>query len=210
MSILEQIVAGEAPGIVPLSVDQYHQMIANGILREGDSIELIDGVLVRKDRADRGGDPMSHGPRHAYSVKRLQRPFRNVEERGYHLQSQLPVNLGGVQEPEPDLALVRGREEDYARRHPNAADLAAVMEVSDSSLTLDRTTKQRLYASAAIPVYWIVNLADEQIEVYEDPRPAEGAYGRRTDYRRGQSARLSLGPGLEIEVAVADVLPPAL
>ncbi len=141
MTILEQIAAGQGPAIMPLSVEQYHQMIANDILREGDSIELIDGILVRKDRADEGGDPMSHGPRHAFSVKRLQRLFREVEGRGYHLHSQLPVTLGGIQEPEPDLALVRGREEDYERRHPAAADLAAIMEVSDSSLTWDRTTK---------------------------------------------------------------------
>src|SRR5438876_9760079 len=79
MNILEHIAAGQGPGIVPLSVEQYHKMISNGILREGDSIELIDGILIRKDRADKGGDPMSHGPRHAFCAKRLQRPFRKVE-----------------------------------------------------------------------------------------------------------------------------------
>jgi Uma2 family endonuclease len=207
MNIREQIVTGQAHGIVPLSVDQYHQMILNGILREGDSIELIDGMLVRKGRADKGPDAMSHGPRHAFSVKRLQRPFRRVEEHGYHLHSQLPVTLGGTQEPEPDLALVRGRDEDYDRRHPGPADIVAFMEVSDSSLNLDRTTKQRLYASAAIPIYWIVNLVENQIEVYEDPQPSEGKYNRRTDYGRGQSVPLALVPGLDINVAVADVIP---
>jgi Uma2 family endonuclease len=207
MNILEQIVAGQTAGIVPLSVDQYHQMISNGILREGDSIELIDGVLVRKDRADKGGDAMSHGPRHAFSVKRLQRPFRKVEEYGYHLHSQLPVTLGGIQEPEPDLAVVRGRDEDYDSRHPGPADIAAIIEVSDSSLTLDRTTKQRLYASAAIPVYWIVNLVESKIEVYEDPRPSEGKYNQRTDYVRGQCVPLTLGAGFDINVIVDDVVP---
>src|ERR1700730_13905121 len=113
MTIVEQMESGQAPNVVPLTVDQYHRMIAQGILREGDSIELIDGILVRKDRADKGGEAMAHGPRHAFSVKQLQRLFRKVEERGYHLHSQLPVTLGGIQEPEPDLALVRGREEDY-------------------------------------------------------------------------------------------------
>jgi Uma2 family endonuclease len=208
VTILEQIVAGQAPGIVPLSVDQYHKMIANGILREGDSIELIDGMLVRKDRAAQGGDPMSHGPRHALAVKRLLRPFRKVEEYGYHLHSQLPVTLGAVQEPEPDLAVVRGREEDYGNRHPGPPDVAAVMEVSDSSLTLDRTTKQRLYATAGVAVYWIVNLVDNQIEVYENPQPEEGKYGRHTDYRKGESVTLALGPGFDVQVSVADVLPP--
>jgi Uma2 family endonuclease len=207
MNILQQIVAGQAPPIVPLSVEQYHRMISNGILCEGDSIELIDGILVRKDRADKGGDPMSHGPRHAFSVKRLQRSFRGVEGRGYHLHSQLPVTLGGIQEPEPDLALVPGREEDYGRRHPGPADISAIMEVSDSSLTLDRTTKQRLYGGAAIPIYWIVNLVENQIEVYEDPQPDQGKYARRTDSRPGQNVTLALGTELNVEVAVSEVLP---
>lgn len=207
MTIIEQMAAGQAPKIVPLSVEQYHGMLANGILREGDAIELIDGVLVRKDRADRGGDPMSHGPRHALGVKRLQRLFRIVEGHGYHLHSQLPVTLGGVQEPEPDLAVVRGREEDFERAHPAPADIAAIMEVSDSSLSFDRTTKQRLYANAAIPIYLIVNLAEQQVEVYELPDPGQGKYTRRTDYRPGQSVRLELATGLVIELAVAEVLP---
>jgi Uma2 family endonuclease len=207
MNILEQIAAGQAPSVVPLSVEQYHQMISQGILREGDSIELIDGILVRKDRADPGGDPMSHGPRHAFVVKRLQRPFRSVEEAGYHLHCQLPVTLGGIQEPEPDLAVVRGREEDYDQRHPGPADIAAIMEVAHSSLTLDRTTKQRLYANAGISIYWIVNLVENQIEVYENPQPSAGLYGRRTDYRPGQTVTLALGPGITVEVAVAEVLP---
>jgi Uma2 family endonuclease len=207
MNILEEIVSGLGSSVVPLSVEQYHEMISNGILREGDSVELIDGILIRKDRADQGGDPMSHGPRHAFTLKRLQRSLRSVEDGGYHLHCQLPVTLDGIREPEPDLAVVRGREEDYTDRHPGPADIAAVMEVSDSSLTLDRTTKQRLYASAAIPIYWIVNLVENQIEVYDNPQPSAGEYGRRIDFRPGRSVTLSLGEDLGVEVAVAGVLP---
>jgi Uma2 family endonuclease len=207
MNILEQIVAGEGPSVVPLSVEQYHKMISNGILREGDSIELIDGILVRKDRADQGGDPMSHGPRHTFTLKRLLRLFRKVEELGFHLHCQLPVTLDDIREPEPDLAVVRGGEEDYERRHPGPTDITVIIEVSESSLTLDRTTKQRLYACAAIPIYWIVNLVENQIEVYEDPLPGAGRYSRHTDYRPGQSITFALGPDLSIDVAAADVLP---
>jgi len=207
MSILDQLTSGRAPAIVPLTVDQYHRMIAQGILREGDAIELIDGLLVRKDRADQGGDPMSHGPRHASGVKRLQRPFRHLEELGYQLHSQLPVILGGTREPEPDLALLRGSATDFDRRLPEAKDVVAIMEVSDSSLDFDRTTKQRLYAAAAIPVYWIVNLVDGQIEVYQDPNPTTGTYATRTDHRLGQTVKLSLGPGVAIETPVADLIP---
>jgi Uma2 family endonuclease len=206
MNIFDQIVSGEGPSVVPLSVEQYHQMIASGILREGDSIELVDGVLVRKDRADQGGDPMSHGPRHAFAVKRLQRSLRVVEGAGFHIHCQLPVTLGGIQEPEPDVAIVRGSDDDYRDRHPGAADIAAVIEVADSSLSMDRATKQRLYAAAAIPVYWIVNLVDCQIEVYQDPQPDDDKYARRSDYHRGESVTLTLGPQCAVELPVADVL----
>lgn len=207
MTILNQMLFGQAPSLVPLTVEQYHRMIAQGILREGDSIELIDGLLVRKDRADQGGDPMSHGPRHASGVKRLQRPFRQLEEHGYHLHSQLPVTLSGTQEPEPDLAIVHGLAADFDRRLPEPADIAAIMEVSDSSLTFDRTTKQRLYAAAAIPIYWIVNLVDRQIEVYSDPKPADGIHATRTDYRPGQIVKLPLGMGVEVDITVAELIP---
>jgi hypothetical protein len=206
MTILEQMLAGRAPAFVPLTVEQYHQMIAGGILREGEPIELIDGILIRKDRADRGGDPMSHGPRHASGVKRLQRIFRKVEEWGFHLQSQLPVTLGSTQEPEPDLAVVRGHEEDFLQQHPGPADISALMEVADSSLSYDRTTKQALYAGANIPLYWIINLADRQIEVYQDPQPFLGQYRQRTDYPAGQKVNLTLGPGWDIEVMVDEMV----
>jgi Uma2 family endonuclease len=203
MDILEQMAIGKAPYSVPLTVDQYHEMIATGILREGDSIELIDGILVRKDRSARGSNPMSHEPSHASGVQALLRRLCPVEERGFHLRGQLPVTLGTMREPEPDLALVRGPEEQYRDQHPGPRDIVALVEVSDSSLTFDRTTKQRLYASAAIPIYWIVNL----VEVYQDPQPAEGRYARRTDYLRGQTVTLTLGPDLEVNVAVAELLP---
>jgi len=206
MSILEQMVAGQAPGIVPLTVDQYHQMIANGILREGDPIELIDGILVRKDRGDKGGDPMSQGPRHRSAILGLQDQLDGVKAAGCHLSIQLPITIGMTQEPEPDVAVIRGHRKTFTSRHPGPADVAAIMEVSDSSLNFDRTTKLRLYANARIGNYWIVNLVDQQIEVYGNPQPANGSYADRTDYLPGQTIKLMLGDNATVEIAVAEVL----
>ena len=207
MLLDEQMNTGKPAMIEPLSVEQYHQMIATGILREGDSIELIDGILIRKDRADTGGDPMSYGVRHGFAVVGMQECLADVKGAGCHVRSQVPVTIGGTQEPEPDIGVIRGPRRAFADRHPGPADIVALIEVSDSSLTFDRTTKQRLYANAAIPIYWIVNLVDKQIEVYHDPLPGDGKYASRTDYQVGQVATLVLGPGAIIEVAVADVLP---
>src|SRR5262249_19419902 len=97
--LLEQVVAGRAPEVLPFTVDQYHQMTASGIWREGEPTELIDGILVRKDRSDRGENPMVHGPRHSLTLKRVERLLRPVEASGCHLHIQLPVTLAGIQEP---------------------------------------------------------------------------------------------------------------
>ncbi len=208
VTVLEQVVAGRSPGVVPLTIDQYHRMIELAILREGEPTELIDGILVRKDRSDSGGSPMAHGPRHALSVKRLERMLRPVEDWGYHLHVQLPVTLATIQEPEPDLAVVGGRPEDYQARHPGPGDILALMEVSDSTLDYDRTTKQRVYAAAGIRQYWIVNLPDHCLEVYEQPVPAEGRYAAKMDYQSGQVLRLVVSPTQQLEVPVSQVLPP--
>jgi Uma2 family endonuclease len=206
-SVLAEVVAGRAPDVLPLTVDQYHQMIEQGILREGEPTELIDGILVRKDRTDQGGTPMSHGPRHSLTIKRLERLLRPVEAHGHHLHSQRPVTLGPTQEPEPDLAVVRGGPEDFQSRHPGPTDVVLIIDLSDTSLEYDRTTKQRLYAQSGIPVYWFVNLVDAQVEVYEQADGAAGKYCVRTDNRMGQSVHLAAGP-LAISAAVADILPP--
>jgi Uma2 family endonuclease len=208
VSLLQQVVAGRAPEVLPLTVEQYHRMIALGILREGEPTELIDGVLVRKDRSDRGGNPLAHGPRHSLTLKRLERLLRPVEACGCHLHLQLPVTLAGIQEPEPDLAVVRGSPEDYQGRHPGPQDLVAVIEVADSTLDYDRTTKQRLYAAAGISPYWIINLPEGQIEVYDQPLPQEGRYAVRTAYQPGQTVPLRIAAAPPVEVAVAQVLPP--
>jgi Uma2 family endonuclease len=128
----------------------------------------------------------------------VERHLRPVEASGYHLHIQLPVTLAGIQEPKPDIAVVRGSPEDYPGRHPGPPDIEAVIEVSDSTLDYD----------PGIGLYWIINLPESQIEVYEQPLPQEGRYAVRTDYHPGQTLRLRLDAAL-LELAVADVLPPA-
>ncbi len=205
--VLEEVVAGRAPDVLPLTVDQYHRMIEQGILREGEPTELIDGILVRKDSSDRGGVPMSHGPRHALAIKRLERSLRPIEGQGCHLHPQLPITLGTTKEPEPDLAVVRGRPEDFLDHHPTPADIVVVVEVADTTLEYDRSTKQRIYAQSGIELYWIVNLPQGQVEVYQRPDAIAGRYGTRSDYGIGQMLQLTIG-AFVVGVAVNDMLPP--
>ncbi|MGA2068265.1 MAG: Uma2 family endonuclease [Thermoguttaceae bacterium] len=167
-----------------LSVDQYHEMIRAGILTDGDPVELLDGWLVPR---------MVENPPHCIATETMRRALERVLPEGWHVNSQEPVTLA-ASEPEPDVMVVRGTLRDYGDRHPGPQDVALVVEVADASLERDRTTKKRLYAEAAIPVYWIVNLLDDRLEVYEDPSgPAE-----QPDYRR----RRDLGPSDQVSLAV--------
>jgi Uma2 family endonuclease len=89
-----------------------------------------------------------------------------------------PVSLDDESEPEPDLVVVPGQPGDYRASHP--AHPALVVEVAESSLDFDRTRKGSLYARAAIPDYWLVNLVEAAVEVYRDPEPdASAAFGWR-------------------------------
>jgi hypothetical protein len=206
-TLIDEMAAGRAPGVVPLTVVQYHRMLETGILADGEPVELIEGLLVRKSRGPAEGDDMVHGPRHALVVARLQRLSARIEALGGHVRSQLPVTLSDRDEPEPDLAIVKGSPEDYAGRHPGPADVLAVVEVADSSVDFDRTTKQRLYSAAGIASYWIVNIRQDRIEVLDSPRPDERRYARRVEVARDAVARLTLGADL-LEVAASEVLPP--
>lgn len=188
-----------------LSLEQYQRMLEAGVLADGDPVELIDGVLVLKDRAARGDDPMTHGTRHALAVRRLTALQGRVGADCF-LQVQLPVALPPRSAPEPDAAIVRGRPDDYAARHPGPAEAAVVFEVADHSRRFDRGVKQRLYASAGVPVYLIVDLTTDVVEVHRGP--SETGYTSRSEHRRGETIALPTGTS-ELGMAVGDLLPPA-
>lgn len=205
-TLIEEVAAGRAPAVVPLTVEQYHRMLQSGILSDGDPMEFIEGLLVRKDRAVRGGDPMTHGDDHALVVERLlRRFFAAAPSEEWRVRSQLPAALSPTSEPEPDLTLARGT----GGSHPRPDEILLVVEVADSSLIYDRSTKQRLYAAAGIPAYWIVNIPERQIEVYAEPLPSQGRYRHRTDLAPGQTLRFPLGEAVVVEIPVADLSPEA-
>jgi len=189
-----------------LNVKQYHRMIADGILAEGEPYELLDGQVIRKDRSTAGENPMTVGHAHALSVKKLAKLSRLLERSGCHMQTQQPITLAPSSEPEPDAAIIRGGEDDYRNRHPGAADVLCVVEVADSSLGQDRSWKLRTYANHRIPQYIIVNLADRLLEVYTHPKPGK----RRYDHVEKLSPKQSIAfltAGKPLSVAVRRILP---
>ena len=153
LPLLAEVVAGRAPLIEPLSVDQYHRMLETGVLAEGRPLELVDGFVVRKDRSPLGGDAMTHGTRHVWALTCLLDLASALKAANLHLRQQVPVTLSPRDEPEPDATIVRGERSAYLSRHPGPEDVLVAVEISDSSLAYDRRTKQRLYATAGIPAY---------------------------------------------------------
>jgi hypothetical protein len=203
---LAQLAVSGAPPLEPLTLDQVEQMVRYGILKDGAPIELIDGLLVYKDRSARGEDLMTHNPAHALCVKRLMGLLSFVQSLGFHLQCQLPIALLPTRAPEPDVSIIRGVPEVYRGRHPGPNDVAAVFEVADSSLEYDRTIKQRLYASAGISIYWIANLIDDLVEVYERPNVTTGKYDIHNDYKIGDVIELSLLPNAATPIRVDEIV----
>ena len=181
-----------------LTVGQYHELIDAGILTTEDPVELLEGVLVYH---------MSQDPLHAGTVEAVEDVIRPALPAGWRYRSEKPITLADG-EPEPDGVIARGARSDSFLAHPTAADVALVIEVSNSTLGPDRTVKLRGYARAGIPVYWIVNLIDRQVEVYADPDPAalpEPAYRTRTVYAGDAAVPV---PVVGTTVPAAVLLPP--
>jgi Uma2 family endonuclease len=144
------------------TVDEYHAMIDAGVFAADENFELLEGLIVRKT---------TKHPPHWIATGLLRDALIALGIPGYFVHSQDPLTTSDS-EPEPDLALIRGDRRDYLGRNPNPNEAPLVIEVAESSLLQDRGWKKRIYARAAIPFYWIVNLIDRQIEVYTQPSGA--------------------------------------
>jgi len=192
--------------IVPLTIEQYHQMIDQGIVPEDSTIELLRGVLVRKDRSVIGEDPMGHSPLHKLVVALLTALAARINSDRQHLQIQLPVICPPNGEPEPDASIIRGTPRHYLDRLPGPGDVTCVIEVAHSSLERDREDKSPGYAAAGIGQYVIINLQNMTVEVYEEPDAAGQQYRKRATLERGATVELKSPEGI-VAVEVRDILP---
>jgi Uma2 family endonuclease len=186
-------------GFRRFSVMEYHRLIELGILTEDDNLELLDGYLVHK---------MSRNPPHDAAIQKGMKKWLRLLPPGWDLRVQSAITLA-ESEPEPDFAIVRGDEQTYVARHPTAADIGLVVEVSDSTLPGDRDDKGRIYARAGIECYWIVNLNERQVEVYTSPSGPvpDPKFAQRVDHQVGAVIPLLLGGTTLVQVAVQDLLP---
>lgn len=189
-TILQEAAAGRAT-VVPWTVEQYHRAIDARLLPENPSVELIDGLIVQKDRAKAGEHPMTIGDRHRIAVLRLAQAAPAFERFGCFLQTQQPISLPPINEPEPDGAVVRGGIDDYFDHPPSAEDVLSVIEVADSSLPIDVGPKRAAYAAAGIRQYIVADLVNNRVLVHEGP--VANSYSRVAALERGETVRISAG-----------------
>lgn len=179
--------------------DEYERMVDAGILGPDDRVELVDGEIVTMT---------PQKSRHAAAIQMAIRALRRVFGDAFDVRSQMPLTLDAVSAPEPDIAIVAGSPADFIDAHPSTAVL--IVEVADSSLTFDRTTKAAMYARAGIADYWLVNLGERVLEVRRHPQPSTTTplgwhFASLQTLRPGETVAPLARP--DAHVAVADILP---
>ncbi|MEA5525006.1 Uma2 family endonuclease [Nodularia spumigena] len=142
------------------TIDEYHRLIELGLLTEGERIELIRGELMQMT---------AKGRVHTVCSSILCRQLDRLLGDRAVIRGQDPITLPNQSEPEPDIVIARGKDEDYLVHHPYPEDIVLVIEISDSTLIYDQTKKLSLYAEVGIVNYWIVNLPARQLERYNQP-----------------------------------------
>ena len=181
-----------APARHKLNVRDYHRMADAGIFGEDDRIELIDGDLI---------DMAPIGPEHAAVVNRLTEAFVMACAGRAIVSIQNPIQIDELSEPQPDVAILRRREDFYATGgHPGPADILLLVEAADSSLRFDRTVKLPLYARAGIAELWIVDLKRRVLDAYKGP--AGNGYRENTTHRAGEELALVLAPEIVVRLAL--------
>jgi len=175
-----------------MTIDEFEQLEESlGDVR----IELIEGRVFQRDEMN---------PPHVVTTGRTKRAVEPMLPSGRFIRKEKPVRIPDFNEPFPDLAVAHGDLETYAARHPGPEDVSLLIKVSDTTLVKDRGVKKDNYGRAGIPVYWIVNLIERQIEVYSGPR--YDGYAPPAIYRSGDYVPVVIDGAVVGKVAVGDIL----
>ncbi|QEL15744.1 Uma2 family endonuclease [Limnoglobus roseus] len=178
------------------TVQQFHDANEQGVFGEGSRVILIHGELVEQG-------PMN--PTHAMGVGLVNAVLSKVFAEGFYVRVQLPIFVKRDTDPIPDFAVVVGSPRDFPT-HPTTA--ALVVEVADSSLALDTTTKAELYATAGIADYWVIDIQHRVLLVFRDPSPLpDGGMHYRTQLALTPADSVSPLAAPTATIRVADLLP---
>lgn len=172
-----------------LSIEEYYKMAEVGIIGPTDRVELIAGKIITMS-------PI--GSSHLATMNRINRLFSDLFRGTSIVQVQGPINLPPHSQPEPNVILLAYRADFYEHELPEATAVQLIVEVSKSTLQFDRSVKVPLYAEVGIPEYWIVNLPDQQIEVYR--QPSGQSYLERHIAQKGEAIHCLAQPDVTIKV----------
>ena len=175
------------------TVEEYFGLVEGGQLDPDAKVELLEGVIV---------EMVPQTSRHAVCIRRIHEALRTCFD--CEIRAGLPFIAGSRSGPEPDLVVVPGSMDDYLEHHPTEALL--VVEVSHSSLPVDRLSKSRIYSAAGVPEYWIANLVDHRLEVHRDPDREGRVYRSTSSLGAGESVTPLAAPDHRLEIS--ELLPP--
>lgn len=156
-------------GVRKFTVVEYHKLIDDGFFATDEKFELIEGWIVAK---------MPGNPRHDTAIGMTYDSLLPRLPSKWRTRIRCGITTSDS-EPEPDLAVVLAPAERYIDHHPGPSEIAMTVESSFTSLSFDRDDKARVYATAGIPVYWILNVVDHQVEVYTEPSGVDANPGYR-------------------------------
>lgn len=171
------------------TVEQYHKMVESGILKEDERVELIRGEIIEMS-------PI--GAKHAACVNRLVNLLVQLLGKRVIVAAQNPVALNNNSEPQPDVALLKPRDDFYATAHPQPQDIFLLIEVADSTILYEREEKIPLYAKADIIEVWLVDINEQIVEVYQQSIAA--GYQHIQKFTSGQSLSIKAFPNVNITV----------
>jgi Uma2 family endonuclease len=173
-----------------LTVADYHRMAETGVLTETARTELIEGEII---------DMAPIGTRHASAVTRVARRCERVVGDAAIVWQQNPLRLDEHSEPEPDLLLLKPRDDFYASAHPVPADVLLLIEVSDSTARYDREIKLPLYARHGVSEVWIIDLDAKLIRCFRKPHGNE--YLEATASAEAGVMAVQAMPGVSIDLS---------
>lgn len=171
------------------TVDEFAKMGEAGIFTEDDRVELIAGEVR---------DMVPIGSRHAGIVDRMNVTLVELLKRSAIVRVQNPLRLDSHNEPQPDISILRVRDDYYTTAHPEPGDTLLVIEVADSSLAYDLNEKTPQYAKSMIPELWLADLEAEVVTVFTQPGPS--GYASEREIARGSTIASESVEGLRVEV----------
>jgi Uma2 family endonuclease len=172
------------------TVAEYYKMGEVGLFNENTPVELIEGDII---------EMAPIGSSHSGTVNYINRCFSLLLLQGKAIVAlQNPIRLSANSEPQPDIVLLRWRDDFYRKTHPLPEEVLLAIEVADSTVRYDREVKIPLYARSSIPEVWLVNLLEHCVEVYLTPQ--EDRYQTLKLQRKGDISPAAF-PDVSIKLA---------